>query len=141
MTAANRGKTAESLVKKELVKLERTNCCHLRLPDAHAGSMVSTLADFLVCRKGKLVILEVKETKLASRLPYQNMDRAQVAKMRMWQAAGAAVWVLIYHTTEKLWRYESVEYFLERNAATPSGSWNLSSIPTQNLDQIFLEIT
>lgn len=141
MSEANRGKVAEGKVKDKLRKMEAGNCAHMRMPDTHAGSRVPTLADFIFCKEGTLTLLEVKETKLPNRLPYANVDKAQVAKMRMWKAAGASAWVITYHSTLDRWRFFGVEYFLSRNPEKPSGSWEISEVPTYTLDEIFGFIT
>ena len=140
MSEANRGKVAEKKVKDKLLKMESGNCAHMRMPDAHAGSRVSTLADFIFCKEGTLTLLEVKETKLPNRLPYQNVDKAQVGKMRMWKAAGARAWVITYHSTLDKWRFFEIDYFLQRDPEKPSGSWDFSEVPLYTLDEIFQQI-
>lgn len=144
-TTGTRGKFAEGKVKAVLKKMESANCAHLRFPDARAGSLATAPADFMFLKNGKLTLLEVKEVNHAHRLPYQNFALDQIARLRLWQAAGAAAWVLVYFTPTKEWKYEGLLEFMDRKLVSetgrPIGSWNLSHIPSQTLDQIFLEIT
>lgn len=140
-TASNRGKFAESQVKTLLKKLEAANCTHARWPDAHSGSFVTAPADFLLLQEGKLRLLEVKEVQHQTRLPYKNLEQGQLARMLMWQAAGASCWVLVYHTPANVWRLLPVDYFKNRQKTTdtgkPVGSWDLKDIPTQTLIEAF----
>ena len=140
-TASNRGKFAESQVKALLKKLEAANCTHHRFPDKRAGSSVTAPADFLLLQEGKLRLLEVKEVQHQTRLPYKNLEQGQLARMLMWQAAGASCWVLIYHTPANVWRLLPVDYFKNRQKTTdtgkPVGSWNLEDVPTQTLIEAF----
>ena len=112
VAAANRGKYAEGEVKKFLKKLEAANCAHHRFPDVHSGSMVTAPADFMFMQAGIFRLLEVKEVQHDFRLPYDNFSPDQVARMRMWQAAGAHAWVLVYHKNLKAWRLIPAEWFL-----------------------------
>lgn len=137
MTAANRGKYAEAEVKKLLKKLESSNCTHHRFPDAHAGSFVSSPADFMILQDGKLRLLEVKQVQHDFRLPYGNFALDQIARMRNWEAAGADAWVLVCFMPSKTWRLLRLEYFTARPLKTAAGkavgSWDLSSIPAAKL--------
>ena len=120
---ANRGKVAEALVQKRLsVLCTSASKISYRLPDARAGSFKATLSDFLYMDAGKIYLLEVKETQHEYRLPYGNFGADQVARLRMWQEAGAVPLVLIYHATLKLWRCYGIERFIDR---TTGGSWDL----------------
>lgn len=138
---ADRGKYAESQVKTLLKKLEAANCTHHRFPDKRAGSFVTAPADFLLLQEGKLRLLEVKEVQHQTRLPYKNLEQGQLARMLMWQAAGASCWVLVYHTPIKSWRLLPAEFFKNRQKTTdtgkPVGSWDLNDIPTQTLIEAF----
>ena len=138
----DRGKRAEGLVKKKLVSLEAANFCHARWPDRRAGSFVAALSDFLVMRNGRLTLLEVKETAHDFRLPYGSFGDEQIARMRMWNLAGAQAHILVYSSTLKQWRAEDVDWFftnkiLKTEAGKPVGSWNLSEVPITTLDDYF----
>lgn len=98
-----------------------SNAATYRLPDAHAGSMVATLCDFLFMQNGRLFLIECKSTKHEYRLPHGNVDAGQVARMRMWKFAGAKALVMIYHEALDLWRTEEVDFFLDRSTG---GSWD-----------------
>lgn len=141
MNAANRGKYAEGQVKAMLKKLEASDCAHHRFPDRRAGSFATAPADFMFLQSGLLRVLEVKEVDHEYLLPYKNFDPSQVARMRMWQAAGAKAWVVIYFTPAKFYRLLPVDYFLNRPLKTvtgrPIGSWNLSDFPFVTLKEAF----
>ena len=141
VTAANRGKYAESKVKAELKKLEAANCTHWRCPDAHAGSFVTAPADFLILQNGKLRLLEVKQVELPERLPYSNFKVEQVNRLRMWNLAGADTFVLVYHVPHKAWRLIPADWFRNRPLKTatdkPIGSWVLSEFPLLTLQAAF----
>lgn len=139
MTVANRGKYAESEVKKALKKLEAADCTHARWPDARAGSFVTAPADFLVLQSGRLRLIEVKQVQHDFRLAYLNVPLDQVARLKMWQAAGADAWVLVCFMPSKVWRLAPASYFLHRPKVTATGralgSWDMSEIPTMTLPQ------
>ena len=141
VAAANRGKYAEGEVKKFLKKMEAANCAHHRFPDAHSGSMVTAPADFMFMQAGIFRLLEVKEVQHDFRLPYDNFSPDQVARMRMWQAAGAHAWVLVYHKNLKAWRLIPAEWFLNRPklsaSGKPVGSWVLDEFPLVTLTEAF----
>jgi penicillin-binding protein-related factor A (putative recombinase) len=141
VAAANRGKYAEGEVKKFLKKMEAANCAHHRFPDAHSGSMVTAPADFMFMQAGIFRLLEVKEIQHDFRMPYDNFSPDQVARMRMWQAAGAHAWVLVYHKNLKAWRLIPAEWFLNRPklsaSGKPVGSWVLDEFPLVTLAEAF----
>ena len=141
VAAGNRGKYAEGKVKAELKKLEAANCASHRFPDLHSGSRAPAPADFLVLQNGKLRLLEVKQVEHPERLPYGNFSPEQVNRMRMWGAAGAATWVLVYHVPHKAWRLIPAAWFLNRPLRTendkPIGSWVLSEFPLVTLAEAF----
>jgi hypothetical protein len=103
-----------------------------RLPDAHAGSLQATLADFLLMLSGKIYLIEVKQTAHKFRLPHTNFAKDQVARQRVWKDAGATSLVLIYHSSLDQWRGYDVERFVER----VGGSWNLSDTEPEKLEVI-----
>lgn len=133
VTASNRGKTAETLVRKRLeVICKSQTSMFMRLPDAHAGSLTPAVADFLVLMSGQATFVEVKETMHEYRLAHGNFDAGQVARMRMAQMAGARALVLIYHSTLKLWRAYQINRFIEREG----GSWDLREQEPTKLDNL-----
>lgn len=135
-TLGTRGKSAEGKVKALLKSMESASFTHYRFPDARAGSFTVTPCDYMVCQSGKLTLLEVKEVDHVKRLPHGNFSKDQVGRMRNFEAAGAAAWVLVYFTPLKLWRFESVGYFLQREG----GSWNLEHLPLRSLNEAMQEI-
>lgn len=135
-TLGTRGKYAEAKVKALLKASEAVNFAHYRFPDARAGSFTVTPCDYMVCKQGSLTLLEVKEVNHAFRLPHGNFSKDQVARMRNFESAGAAAWVLVYFTPLKLWRCESISYFLQREG----GSWNMSHIETETLEPLLRKI-
>jgi penicillin-binding protein-related factor A (putative recombinase) len=137
-SVGQRGKYAEGLVKAYLKKLESVSFTHYRFPDARAGSFTVTPCDFAILDYGKLTMLEVKQVEHSFRLPYANYSKDQCARMRNWESAGANAQVLIYFTPEKLWRYESVGFFLNREEG--KGSWDLKELELITLDRAFKEI-
>lgn len=136
MSAANRGKYAEGKVKDKLKLMEAQNCTHHRFPDAHAGSFAVTPSDFMVCKEGKLTLLEVKEVQHSYRLPHKNFAKDQCGRMRNWKIAGAEAWVVVYFVPEKAYRFSDVDYFLDRTG----GSWNMKDFPLVSLDTVFEHI-
>jgi penicillin-binding protein-related factor A (putative recombinase) len=133
MSTANRGKVAETLVKKRLEVLSKSSSfVWHRFADMRSGVRQVALADFMFVNDGKLALLEVKETQHDFRLVLGNFSADQVARMRMWEAAGCDATVLIYHSTTKLWRRLPVEAFLTRTG----GSWDLRLCPTDTLENL-----
>ena len=119
--AANRGKYAEGKF-REMCKLYEKSASFAfhRFPDAHAGSLVTAPADFQTLFDSQLRMIEVKETKEIARLPYNNFASDQVARMRLWQLAGAESWVIVYHTETKLYRCFRLESFYVREEGQAS---------------------
>lgn len=141
-TAANRGKYAEAQVKKKLASLESARQAYARWPDARSGSFAVALADFLIMRDGRMTLLEVKEVAHDFRLSHTNLDLSQIGRMRAWASAGAQADVLVYHSTTKLWRTASIQWFFENyrrinEAGKAVGSWDLREFPTMTLDEYF----
>lgn len=133
-TAANRGKWAEGEVKKELAKRSAASAqfAFYRLPDARAGSLQATLADYLVLIEGCLVLLEVKEVAHDYRLNYTNFSPSQVARQRLWEEAGAVGLVAVAHSTAKAWRVLPLQRFLARDSGA---SWDLRDSETSSLSE------
>ena len=137
MSTADRGKYAEGVVKKLLKEMEANTFVHHRFPDARAGSFVTAPCDFMTLKEGKLTLIEVKAVEHAYRLPFKNMSVDQCARMRSWRAAGADAWVLVYFAPLKLWRAETVDYFMQREIG---GSWNMTHIEPKKLKDLIKEI-
>ena len=134
-TSANRGKEAETLVKKRLEVLAKSaNVAWHRPPDMRSGSFQPALCDFLLLQEGQLTLIEVKQTAHDYRLPHGNLSTEQVGRMRVWEMAGATCYVLIYHSTIKQWRMQHVDYFSERIG----GSWDLRALSTRKLEEILV---
>lgn len=131
-----RGKQAESLFKRLGGKLEKSQSVMVyRLPDARAGSLQPTLADFLLIWHRMLLLVEVKEVAHDFRLSYNNFSEGQVGRQRLWAMAGGTSLVLIYHSTTKSWRCAPIDRFVDRSVG---GSWDLRDIKTGNLEEIFI---
>lgn len=129
MSQANRGKTAESLVQRFLKDLSsKAHCSSFRLPDARAGSLVTAPADFLICRNGKLTLLEVKEVAHEYRLPQKNFALDQRARMKMWKLAGAQAFVLVCFQPSRLWRLADIDYFTDKGP-----SWDMRDVEIGSL--------
>lgn len=130
---ADRGKDAESIINKVLIKLAlRADTAFYRLPDARAGSRRPTLSDYFMMHKGVTFLLEVKEIEHEYRLPHKNFEKDQVARMRRFKFAGAKTYVLIYHSTLDKWRCSELDFFEAREG----GSWDLRSLELQDLHDI-----
>ena len=133
VTSSNRGKDAEGLLRKHLQTLcTSTSKAYYRLPDAHSGSLQPTLADFFYLDQGKFTLLECKEVAHDFRLPHSNFDAAQVARMRLFQLAGAGAVVVVYFSKIKLWRGYSIDRFVERIG----GSWDLRDTEPTTLQEL-----
>lgn len=126
---ANRGKEAETLVKKYLTQLaKKAEFTFYRFPDARAGSLQSAPADFLLLNKGHMTLLEVKEVAHSYRLPHRNVS--QIPKLTRHTLAGASAFVLVYFKPEKLWRIAPVSYF----SKTEGASWDMRDIQLTSLE-------
>jgi hypothetical protein len=132
-SAANRGKQAESAVRRYLEGLNTSrSAAFYRLPDAKAGSLQVTLSDFLLMLSGQIYLIEVKQVNHKFRLPHGNFDKAQVARQRIWREAGARSVAVIYHTPLNLWRGYNIDRFIAREG----GSWDLSDTEPDTLENI-----
>jgi len=131
---SDRGKAAEGLLKAYFEKLSKQQAfTYYRLPDAHAGSMVATIADFMFLHQGGFALVECKSVRHDYRLPHGNFDAGQVARMRMWKLSGATSFVMIYHETLGQWRSYDVDYFTRREG----GSWDLRDTNPTTLEKAF----
>jgi hypothetical protein len=70
-------------------------------------------------------LIEVKETKHAFRLERKRVT--QLARLRKRANCGGVCCVLVYHSTENLWRGLPLALLLADNAV--GGSWDLSKVP------------
>ncbi len=133
MTTANRGKTAETLVKRRLETLAKSSdfVWH-RFADMRAGVRQEALADFMCLNQGVLTLIEVKETIHEYRLAHANVGVGQVARMRMWEAAGGRALILVYHSTLKQWRRLEAAELVDR----VGGSWDLRPVPLHSIEEI-----
>jgi Holliday junction resolvase len=135
MTTANRGKTAETLVKRRLEELAKASSfVWHRFADMRGGHRQVALADFMALRNGHLTLIEVKETQHEFRLPHGNVGADQIARLRMWEAAGGTGAVLVYHSTLKMWRSLKPDELVQRDG----GSWDLRYRPLETLEEILL---
>ena len=133
MTTANRGKTAETLVKRRLEALAKASSfVWHRFADMRSGYQQVALADFMALRNGHTTLIEVKEVAHEFRLPHGNVGIDQIARLRMWEAAGATGAVLVYHSTLKMWRSLKPDELVQRDG----GSWDLRYRPLETLENI-----
>lgn len=139
--AANRGKDAEKAVQSMLKSLgaSHKHFCWERHYDAHSagGRFQKVTGDYGWYHPGiggmsYNGIIEVKEVKHDTRLPYKNYDAGAVGKVRMRELGGGYVDIFVYHSTSDRWRRVPLSFFLARNGATPSGSWDCSEFPLFN---------
>lgn len=128
MTAiGQRGKLAEGKVRAWMKTRSDADASFwfYRYPDARSGSFQAVPADFGALHRRVPFLLEVKEVDHDFRLPQKNFSADKVARMHSYAMAGGECWVIVYHTTTKLWRLVPLVAFLER---TPS--WDLSAYGT-----------
>jgi hypothetical protein len=134
-TLGTRGKWAEKQVRDWMARRSEAdaNFAFLRYPDARAGSAQPAPSDFEAMHDTCNFKIEVKEVKITTatsrRLPAANYAADKVARMRKWQLAGAACWVVVCHLVEgrggvKEWRLVPVSHFYDR-----APSWDLLGYP------------
>lgn len=132
-SAADRGKGAETKVRDRLnVLANAADVAFWRPPDLRAGSMQPALCDFLVMYKGRLTLLEVKETAKDGVLPCANFSSDQVARMQKWRLAGANSMVLVLCTKTGMWRALALDRFIQR--PSKYGSWDLKDVTPNTLE-------
>lgn len=139
MSQGDRGKWAEGKVRDYLnVLAQQAGFNFMRLPDARAGSFVSTTADFLVGNKGQAWMLEVKEVAHEFRLPRHGYPTEQRSRVRMWEMAGFKSLVVVafmplkgaaYRADRQMWRAESLGYF----TGDDTSSWDMRDQPLATL--------
>ncbi len=132
-TVGTRGKSAEDLVKKYCLNRAAKEAAftYYRPPDARGGSLVVAPADFMLLYAGTFTLLEIKECQHDYRLPHNNFSSGQIARMRVWQEAGAVSWVAVRFMPKDVWRIAQVDYFLE----TEGGSWDMRKYPEHSLTE------
>lgn len=138
-TVGTRGKYAEGKVREALKKRsERQGFAFARWPDARAGSRSEAPADFSALQAGRFFLIEVKEVAHDFRLPKKNFENAQRARMRMWESCGAECYVLVFHTTTKLWRLMDMCYV--EGDYEDLKSWDLQNLSTGTLADKLTEV-
>lgn len=105
-----------------------------RMPDAHAGSLKTALADYMTMHKQQFRLVEVKEVAHGYRFPHKNFDADKVARIRTWVMAGASASVVIAFRPPEgktVWRVSELDRFLVREG----GSWDLRDLPELTVQQ------
>jgi len=133
------GKLAEKEVRDWLEAKSRTTtslAVH-RLPDARAarGSLSSQPSDLIVGHLGVFHFIEVKETKLETRLPREKVS--QWGTLKKWHWAGINSYVIVHRSTNRDWLALSV-LDLFNHEDTP-GSFPFAGIPTYPTAAALLE--
>lgn len=98
--------------------------------------MVATLADYALLINKRFILAEVKSTLHEYRLPHGNFDAAQIARMNVWQHAGATCIVLVYAETLDKWRGLPLDYFKVKSG----GSWDMRAEPLKDVKQAFWDV-
>lgn len=133
MSVGNRGKYAEGQVRRVLATINSADFAFARWPDAHAGSRTPAPADFIICSQGQTILLEVKECQHTHRLPYPNFHMEQMARMRLWQLAGAKAYTLVYFAKSEQWFMAGLEWWYNNRITGKDGkvvgSWDTSDLP------------
>lgn len=134
MGFANRGALAEKKVKEFLDVWSEFNTVreYSRLVDAKAAGRVikAAAADFdYYCvpedSPRQFGLIEVKETEHEYRL---GRDRiTQLARLRKREKCGGRCFVVVFHSTVKLWRVMDLKYMMTTG---DKGSWNMTDLPT-----------
>lgn len=133
----SQGKKAEDQVKDYFKSLEHLSGFDWeRNPDARAagGRFQVRTGDFYAYYKpagqvfGRCVNIEVKETKIASRLPAGNFSRDSIARCYKRSLAGVLTLILIHHSTTGRWVVVPISVFF--NNVAPS--WPTESYPSYN---------
>ena len=127
----SRGKYAEGKVREALkvLALGNKDFDFERKYDARAsrGRIPSQTGDFGWYSINRHGVIEVKQVEHDFRLPRKNFDPAKWGRLKLRRMAGGEIGILVYHSTTKLWRAPSFDFFLA-NADVPS--WDLSAFPT-----------
>lgn len=124
---ANRGKKSEDAVAKFLSEWSGPNREANRLTDSKAAGRIikAAAADFEYFSHGAgHGLIEVKETEHEYRLSRDKVP--QLARLRKRANCGGLCFVVVFHSTTKLWRVVGTEYL---TSTGDKGSWNLSEVP------------
>lgn len=129
MSRASRGKYAEGKVHDWLKKIDANvhEWDFERVSDARSAGgrgAKKVAGDFQIFAPGLHAVVEVKEIKHDFRVPAANITQLPKARKRM--LAGGRYWIVVYHTTTKLWR----RICASELEIIRGGSWDLSEIPT-----------
>lgn len=132
---AQQGKSAEQQVKDYLkAKAEQLGVGfdYERNPDARSagGKFQVRTGDFYAYYKpdgwkhGRCANIEVKETKIAARLPGANFSRDSIARCYKRWKAGVVTVVLIHHSTTGQWVVMPISHFFENvTPSWPTAGW------------------
>ena len=132
---AQQGKSAEQQVKDYLkAKAEQLGAGfdYERNPDARSagGRFQVRTGDFYAYYKpagwkfGRTANIEVKETKIPTRLPAGNFSRDSIARCRKRELAGVITVILIHHSTTDRWVVMPIRHFFENvQASWPTDGW------------------
>jgi penicillin-binding protein-related factor A (putative recombinase) len=136
-TEANRGKKLEDLLKKEFMKLDaaRSSFTFERIMDARSslGKMSSPRAgDFCLYDNGRNILVEAKEVAHDYRLPAANFGLDQRARARKRIMAGTIYYVVVYHSTTKVYRVQELDFF----GLLDKGSWDFRGTEELTLQQV-----
>ncbi len=129
---ASRGKSAEDKIKAVFAPLlDRKVFDFERNYDARSAGGIAfarRTGDFTWYAQGRHGAIEVKEVEHGYRLPFKNLENHQLAKLRRRAWAGGEVVVLVRFMPEDVWRQVGIDDLPEKTS--PSGSWDLSFLPT-----------
>lgn len=121
---ADKGKWAEKAVEEWLALQSASNVelAYHRFPDARAarGPLAAQPSDFLVAYRGRVILLEVKETVEKNRLPRSKIS--QYGKLQMFYWAGLNPAVLVFRSLYNDWvLFDQTDLFTHGPAqATPT---------------------
>lgn len=127
---ANRGKKSEDAMAKFLEAWSGPHKEANRLVDSKAAgrSIKAAAADFEYFTDESSQhlhgLIEVKETEHEYRLSRDKVP--QLARLRKRANCGGLCFVVVFHSTTKLWRVVGTEYL---TSTGDKGSWNLSLVP------------
>jgi penicillin-binding protein-related factor A (putative recombinase) len=133
MGFANRGQYAEDKVREYLQWWEKSNTHNEanRLIDTKAAGRIVKAAkadfDYYTNAFGTTLhgLIEAKQTEHDYRLERSKVS--QLPTLRKREKCGGISYVVVYHSTLKVWRAMSIPY-LSNNG--DKGSWDLRAIPT-----------
>ena len=139
---ANLGKKAEKQVQAWLEARSAAGVAFAfhRFPDARAarGMLAAQPSDYLVAHRGRMVLLEVKETQQERRLPKAKVS--QYGALLKFYLAGSDVIVLVYRSTTSDWVYLDADNLFDNAECPPSFPlYNLPAFASASdaLEEIF----